>query len=60
MAKSPNRPSLVTRGFLGASVPLELIPLVREAAYSSRMSVSAWVTDAIREKLEWENEGKGE
>ena len=51
MAKSPKRPSLVTRGFLGASAPLELIPLVRQAAYGSRISVSAWVTQAIEEKL---------
>jgi hypothetical protein len=52
MAKTPKRPSLVTRGFLGASVPLALIPLIREAAYGSRMSVSAWVTRAVQEKLD--------
>ena len=51
MAKSPKRPSLVTRGFLGTSVPLELIPRVQQAAYGSRISVSAWVTRAIEEKL---------
>ena len=52
MAKSLKRPSLVTRGYLGTSVPLELIPQVQQAAYGSRISVSAWVTAALREKIE--------